>query len=943
MALTEAKEQQSRDKHRIRPPACSFNPSTRCRTPMSAAASASPLSLASTKDSSSEPPQRKRPASLCSDTPYDLEFTYHYQLRRRKDSDDYSAIRLSQEHLPSCVAERLKSFETMPIEKFAQEAGVPAPEYVHILENDYTEIENKLLRRNIDPVLYLRRNFGGGTGGSYVCNCSPPTKEELAEGRLACGKDCINRCVLIECDNKCPAYAVCSNRQFQMRLYAPTEPFYCGPHKGWGLKAIADIAKGSFIVEYTGEIIDFEEFKRRVRYYDKNKQTHHYFMSVAPNCVIDSGTKGNWARFVNHSCEPNAITQKWIVKGLPRVGFFAARDIKSGEEITIDYKFVQFGQREQKCYCGAPSCTGIMGSTDIQFRDKVCLRDTRAVERLISKLLTGRTLKSTDDVTNLIQVLLQGYITRYSRRELLNLIIETEDKECLKAFRTYNGLEVLASYMCDTATSDWEMKFKILQCIDHIPVTAQQQVQTNSDLMDFVRQWSIDPRYCKSRSNADIEKHENEGPKSEIVEQPHDVIVNVSNGEAEEEDDDDEDEEEEIKLDGSESNPNFIKVYSPVAEREVVENIRQLASQIHRRWSSLPHKIFRIPRVERKLDEEETGSRSPPFSLVNSLVSSNNEDIYRLWRMSSDEPHRKNNRKRRGRDHRHNKQRNNRGSNFSSQERLSTPEQQARFEAFVIAAETNNSSVVSSRSENEPPTPSIPQKLQDLVEEALHYLADFAGVQSHHLADVREQLLNKLNSVLTNGNDDMGEQFLRKLIEESKGGGTQSESECQWSTAVDRQSGNTYYYNSVTKETRWDPPPKKPLQPSSKECVNRKLFDEIYAYNVNVLKPFRLPNCLTGRLTSDDDLKYVARGFAAKFVKYACSRSMDIGSITLDEKMLKKFRETLIFYMMKHGKIYVRKHHHRKNASRTNGNTNNSLHVEDVQDDGCDMEIDEED
>lgn len=82
--------------------------------------------------------------------------------------------------------------------------------------------------------------------------------------------------------------------------------------------------------------------------------------------------------------------------------------------------------------------------------------------------------------------------------------------------------------------------------------------------------------------------------------------------------------------------------------------------------------------------------------------------------------------------------------------------------------------------------------------------------------------------------------------------------------------------------------------------------------------------------------------FAAKFAKYLCSRSMNIGSITLDEKMLKKFRETIIVYMMRHGKIYVRRHH-RKSVNKTreaNGSTN--IHVEDAQEDGCDMEIDED-
>lgn len=63
-------------------------------------------------------------------------------------------------------------------------------------------------------------------------------------------------------------------------------------------------------MEYTGEVINFVEFQRRVRYYNKMKQPHHYFMSVAPDFIIDSGIKGNWSRFVNHSCEPNAETEK---------------------------------------------------------------------------------------------------------------------------------------------------------------------------------------------------------------------------------------------------------------------------------------------------------------------------------------------------------------------------------------------------------------------------------------------------------------------------------------------------------------------------------------------------------------------------------------------------------------------------------------------------------
>ena len=41
--------------------------------------------------------------------------------------------------------------------------------------------------------------------------------------------------------------------------------------------------------------------------------------------MIDAGPKGNNARFMNHSCDPNCITQKWSVNGDTRVGLFAIK------------------------------------------------------------------------------------------------------------------------------------------------------------------------------------------------------------------------------------------------------------------------------------------------------------------------------------------------------------------------------------------------------------------------------------------------------------------------------------------------------------------------------------------------------------------------------------------------------------------------------------------
>ncbi len=59
--------------------------------------------------------------------------------------------------------------------------------------------------------------------------------------------------------------------------------------------------------------------------------------------IIDAQKKGNWSRFMNHSCNPNCVLQKWIVAGGLRVGMFAFRPIAKGQELTFDYKFERYG------------------------------------------------------------------------------------------------------------------------------------------------------------------------------------------------------------------------------------------------------------------------------------------------------------------------------------------------------------------------------------------------------------------------------------------------------------------------------------------------------------------------------------------------------------------------------------------------------------------------
>ena len=68
--------------------------------------------------------------------------------------------------------------------------------------------------------------------------------------------------------------------------------------------------------------------------------------------VIDAGPKGNLSRFMNHSCQPNLITQKWTVNGDIRVGLFATEDIPTGIIGLLTIKHLSFFLTGfKKIYC----------------------------------------------------------------------------------------------------------------------------------------------------------------------------------------------------------------------------------------------------------------------------------------------------------------------------------------------------------------------------------------------------------------------------------------------------------------------------------------------------------------------------------------------------------------------------------------------------------------
>lgn len=62
--------------------------------------------------------------------------------------------------------------------------------------------------------------------------------------------------------------------------------------RGWGLKTLEPIKKGRFVIEYVGELIDDEEYQRRITRMHQQKDENYYFLTIDKDRMLDAGPKG---------------------------------------------------------------------------------------------------------------------------------------------------------------------------------------------------------------------------------------------------------------------------------------------------------------------------------------------------------------------------------------------------------------------------------------------------------------------------------------------------------------------------------------------------------------------------------------------------------------------------------------------------------------------------
>ncbi|KAH8276360.1 hypothetical protein KR026_004772 [Drosophila bipectinata] len=191
------------------------------------------------------------------------------------------------------------------------------------------------------------------------CQCNGASSQNwyTAESRLTSDFNYDDPAVIFECNDVCGCNQLsCKNRVVQNGTRTPLQIVECEePAKGWGVRALANVPKGTFVASYTGEILTALEADRRT--------DDSYYFDLDNGHCIDANYYGNVTRFFNHSCEPNVLAVRVFYEHqdyrFPKIAFFACRDIDAGEEICYDYgeKFWRAEHRSNMgCRCLTASC-----------------------------------------------------------------------------------------------------------------------------------------------------------------------------------------------------------------------------------------------------------------------------------------------------------------------------------------------------------------------------------------------------------------------------------------------------------------------------------------------------------------------------------------------------------------------------------------------------------
>ncbi|GLH79280.1 histone-lysine N-methyltransferase with a SET domain protein [Bradyrhizobium sp. SSBR45G] len=159
-----------------------------------------------------------------------------------------------------------------------------------------------------------------------------------------------------------------------------TKPYRIGRSKtGLGLFATKPIKKGTKIVRYFGPLLDSKKA-------EDDAIENKYLFELDKRWTIDGSVRENVARYINHSCKPNAESD--VKPRKKKIIIRAIKDIEPGEEINYDYGTDYFKAYLKPIGCKCEACERKRAKKKAEARaerTKVKAKDERKAKKTTEK------------------------------------------------------------------------------------------------------------------------------------------------------------------------------------------------------------------------------------------------------------------------------------------------------------------------------------------------------------------------------------------------------------------------------------------------------------------------------------------------------------------------------------------------------------------------------
>ncbi|KAJ0237099.1 Histone-lysine N-methyltransferase SUVR4 [Hirschfeldia incana] len=234
---------------------------------------------------------------------------------------------------------------------------------------EYAYTKDGLLKEEfLDTCLKMKK--APDSFSKFYCQECPLERDDdgKCEGHLI-------RKFIKECWRKCGCDMMCGNRVVQRGIRCQLQVYFTQEGKGWGIRTLQDLPKGTFVCEYIGEILtNTELYERNIK---STSERHTYPVTLDADwgsekdledeeaLCLDATICGNVARFVNHRCEDANLIDIPVQIETPdrhyyHIAFFTIRDVKAMDELTWDY-LIDFQDESHpvkafRCCCGSELC-----------------------------------------------------------------------------------------------------------------------------------------------------------------------------------------------------------------------------------------------------------------------------------------------------------------------------------------------------------------------------------------------------------------------------------------------------------------------------------------------------------------------------------------------------------------------------------------------------------